>query len=280
MSDKTVIQQVARTHPGRVRDHNEDCYHADAEAGLFLVADGMGGMEAGEVASAIARDETVRAVTAGRPLAEAIQLAHEAIRKAVDNGIGAAGMGTTIVALQMHGRDFHLAWVGDSRAYLWDAGKGSLRRLSRDHSHVEFLLASGVISPEQAHKHPQKNLITQCLGQQNLDQLQVGEIRETLAPGQSILLCSDGLNDELTDTEIAQCLVSQSRPSAQAEALMQMTLDKGARDNVTLLLVQTDGGNWLRKLLARKSLVYALLGMVMAMAALGILKSYLGEIRL
>lgn len=279
MTSKTVIQHVARTHPGRVRDHNEDCYHADNDAGLFIVADGMGGMEAGEVASAIARDETVRAVNAGHPLPEAIQLAHEAIRKAVDEGVGAPGMGTTIVALKMMPYEYHLAWVGDSRAYLWDAGKGSLRRLSRDHSHVELLLSSGVISPEQAHKHPQKNLITQCLGQSNLDTLQVGETRETLAPGQTILLCSDGLNDELTDTEIAQCLVSQTKPDAQADALLQATLEKGAKDNVTILLVQLEGKGWLRKLRARKSVLYALSGMLLGIIALGLLKTWLGEIR-
>lgn len=278
LSSKTVINHVARTHSGRVRDHNEDCFHADVESGLFIVADGMGGMEAGEVASAIARDETVRAVVAGHTLAEAIQMAHEAIRKAVDNGIGAPGMGTTIVAMRLMGNEFHLAWVGDSRAYLWDGARGSLRRLSRDHSHVEMLLSSGVITPDQAHKHPQKNLITQCLGQTNLDTLHVGEVQETLGTGQCVLLCSDGLNDELTDTEIAQCLVNEATLAAKADALLERTLDKGARDNVTIVLVQLQKSGLLPALQARKSMIYAVLGMVLGIVALGLLKTWLGEI--
>lgn len=279
MTVKTVINHVARTHPGKVREHNEDCLHADAESGLFIVADGMGGMEAGEVASAIARDETVRAVTEGKSLSDAIQSAHTAIRKAVEEGIGAQGMGTTIVSLRMTNGDCELAWVGDSRAYLWDADKGSLRRVTRDHSHVELLLASGVITPDQAHKHPQKNLITQCLGQTNSDDVQVGVTNEKLQPGQSILLCSDGLNDELTDTEIAQCLVSHSKLAAQADALLQATLEKGARDNVTLILVQLDRKSKFQKLLAKKALRYAVLGILLGGSAWMALKTYVDELR-
>lgn len=280
MTGKTAVKHVARTHPGRVREHNEDCFHADDDGRLYIVADGMGGMEAGEVASAIARDETVRSVKAGKTLAHAIQDAHESIRKAVDAGIGARGMGTTIVAMQWQNKQCHIAWVGDSRAYLWDATKGSLRRLSRDHSHVELLLASGVITPEQAHKHPQKNLITQCLGQTNIDTLQVGEITENLSPGQCVLLCSDGLNDELTDTEIAQCLVSKNKLAAQADSLVEMTLEKGAKDNVTVLLVQVGNTGWLSSQIVRRSLVYASLGMVLGLLAFALLRNFLGEIPL
>lgn len=279
MTNKTVIHYVARTHSGRVRDHNEDCYHA-SDDGLFLVADGMGGMEAGEVASAIARDETVKAVAAGHSLPKAIQMSHDAIRKAVEDGIGAPGMGTTIVALKFKGDECNVAWVGDSRAYLWDADRGSLRRLSRDHSHVEMLLSSGVITPDQAHKHPQKNLITQCLGQNNLDELHVGEVSESLAPGQCVLLCSDGLNDELTDMEIAQCLVNEASLSGKADALLEKTLEKGARDNVTIVLVQLQRNGLLPTLRAKKSLIYAILGMILGIVALGLLKTWLGEIRI
>lgn len=276
MTTETVLKHVAVTHPGRVREHNEDCFHADILSGLFLVADGMGGMEAGEVASAIARDETVRAVGEGSSLTQAIQHAHAAIRDAVEKGIGAVGMGTTIVALRMQGLVYQVSWVGDSRAYLWDAAKGSLRRLSRDHSHVELLLASGVITPDQAHKHPQKNLITQCLGQPNLEQLVVGDVHGTLLPGQCIVLCSDGLNDELTDTEIAQCLVSNQRLQSKADALLNKTLDNGANDNVTIVIVQPEVGGWRQRLLQNRSLVFAGIGVLLALALLGCLKLLVG----
>lgn len=280
MSNKTVVNHVARTHPGRVRDHNEDCYHASDDGGLFIVADGMGGMEAGEVASAIARDETVKAIAAGHSLPASIQMAHDAIRQAVENGVGAAGMGTTIVAMRLDNDQCEVAWVGDSRAYLWDAAKGSLRRLSRDHSHVELLLASGVITPDQAHKHPQKNLITQCLGQTNIDTLSVGDIRETLAPGQCVLLCSDGLNDELTDMEIAQCLVNETSLAAKADALLEKTLANGAHDNVTLVLVQLQNNGFLATLREKKSLLYAVVGMLLGIIALGLVNTWLGQIQL
>lgn len=275
MTGKATLKSVAQTHPGRVRDHNEDCYFADLELGLFLVADGMGGMEAGEVASALARDEVVRAVTSGASLPDAIQSAHKAIRRAVDEGIGAAGMGTTLVAAQMKESACQIAWVGDSRAYLWDAARGSLRRLSRDHSHVEMLLASGVITPEQAHKHPQKNLITQCLGQMNLDSVQVGDVTEILEPGQCVLLCSDGLNDELTDTEIAQCLVTHHKVDAQAESLISLTLEKGARDNVTVVLLQTSNRGLMSGASAKKPLLFAMVGIVLGISALLLFRYFL-----
>ncbi|HET8705468.1 MAG TPA: protein phosphatase 2C domain-containing protein [Pseudomonadales bacterium] len=260
---------VAKSDSGRVRDHNEDCYFGDPDLGLFLVADGMGGMDAGEVASAIARDEVSQRVKAGAALTEAIESSHHAIKASAQQGIGAYGMGTTIVALRNREADYEIAWVGDSRAYLWDNNLRQLNRLTRDHSFVEMLLASGSITPDQAHKHPKKNLITQCLGQPNVEEVQVSTITGNLKSGQVILLCSDGLNDELTDDEIANVLASEKAMQAQAAKLLHTVLSGEARDNVTLLLIgHPETGTPVTAKPYMEGLIYTLVGAVVALACL------------
>jgi len=264
-----ALTYVAKSDSGKVRDHNEDCYFGDSELGLFLVADGMGGMDAGEVASALARDEISRQVSSGIALVDAITASHHSIKRAAQQGIGAYGMGTTVVAVRSRLDDYEIAWVGDSRAYLWDTQSQQLSRLTRDHSFVEMLLASGSITAEQAHKHPKKNLITQCLGQPNVEDVQVGSVTGTLRPGQVLVLCSDGLNDELTDEEIANTLASEKVMQAQASKLLQKVLAGAARDNVTLLLI----GHPESPVVASpkpymEGLVYTLVGACVAMACL------------
>ena len=149
------------SHVGLRRELNEDTYYGDAELGLWLVADGMGGHEFGEVASALARDAVVREVRAGRPLAEAIRRADEDIIKHSRQRAESLPMGTTMVALRIIDNRFELAWVGDSRAYLWN---GQLRQLSSDHSYVQELIDQGAITAEQARAHPHRNVVTQALG--------------------------------------------------------------------------------------------------------------------
>lgn len=260
---------VAKSDSGRVRDHNEDCYFGDPELGLFLVADGMGGMDAGEVASAIARDEISKQVRAGADLTDAIAASHHTIKESAQNGIGAYGMGTTIVAVRSREADYEVAWVGDSRAYLWDNSLQQLRRLTRDHSFVEMLLASGSITPDQAHKHPKKNLITQCLGQPNVDEVQVSKITGSLKKEQLILLCSDGLNDELTDEEIANGLASEKNMQAQASKLLHSVLSGDARDNVTILLIGHAATNTpTQSKPYMEGLIYTMVGAFVALACL------------
>ena len=149
------------THVGLRREHNEDTYYADAELGLWLVADGMGGHENGEVASALARDTLVQQIQRGEPLARAIQIADEEIIQHSNRRTQALPMGTTIAAIRLKGDEFEVAWVGDSRVYLWD---GALRQISQDHSYVRELIEQGAISPEQARTHPHRNVVTQALG--------------------------------------------------------------------------------------------------------------------
>ncbi len=226
----------ATTHIGRVRNGNEDSYVALPEIGLWLVADGMGGQEAGEVASAIAAYTICEEVKRDASLEHAISKAHEAIRETAELDTGSAGMGTTVVALLSQGSNYQLAWVGDSRAYLWDLRR--LRRLTRDHSMVQELVDAGAITEEQAENHPQRNIITQSVGVPIEEGPIIETITGTWAAGQSILLCSDGLTTELPDKKIRDILADTVSPQDSARQLMRTALARGGHDNVTVLLIQ------------------------------------------
>ncbi|UPG84531.1 protein phosphatase 2C domain-containing protein [Luteibacter aegosomatis] len=224
------------THTGLRRLRNEDTYYADASLGLFLVVDGMGGHRHGEVASATARDGVVAQVGAGQSLVDAIQRVNEALIARSSGLTESRPMGTTIAAVRIDGRSYEAAWVGDSRIYRWD---GSLERLSHDHSIVEALVEAGELTEAQARNHPQRSLLTQALGITLPDQLHIGLARGELRVGARLLLCTDGLTDEVDDAKIAE-IVSRSDIAAQ-EAVDQLILKALAgtgRDNVTAILVR------------------------------------------
>ena len=225
------------THVGLRRELNEDTYYGDSELGLWLVADGMGGHEYGEVASALARETIVRETRQGTPLPQAIRIADEEIIRASRQRNDALPMGTTVVAARLVGNRFEVAWVGDSRAYLWRDGK--LAQLSQDHSYVQELIQQGAITVDQARTHPQRNVVTQALGVTEPQVLNVATLSGELAPGSQLLLCSDGLTEEVDDREIGRVL-SHSECSAQecVDGLVAAALDGGGSDNVTVLLVR------------------------------------------
>jgi len=232
-----MIEFGHSTHVGLRREHNEDTYYADANLGLWLVADGMGGHEHGEVASALARDTLVREVGKGAALIPAIQLADEEIIRHSTKRSEALPMGTTIAALRITGeRDFEVAWVGDSRVYLWNNG---LKQLSQDHSYVQELIDQGAITSEQARNHPHRNVVTQALGVTDPQSLRVASMRGELNPGMQLLICSDGLTEEVKDSAIA-AIVGRTELSAQecVDHLVLAALDGGGSDNVTVILVR------------------------------------------
>ena len=224
------------SHVGLRRELNEDTYYGDTELGLWLVADGMGGHEFGEVASALARDTVVREVKSGRTLVDSIRSADEEIIRQSRRRAEGLPMGTTMVALRTNDNRFELAWVGDSRAYLWN---GQLRQLSSDHSYVQELIDQGAITPEQARTHPHRNVVTQALGVTDPESLKVETISGELRPGFQILLCSDGLTEEVDDATIGS-LLSQPALSAQecVDHLVSAALDGGGSDNVTVVLLR------------------------------------------
>nr|WP_324259346.1 protein phosphatase 2C domain-containing protein [Cellvibrio fontiphilus] len=237
------LDYSAASHPGLTRSNNEDCFLSKPEQGLWLVADGMGGHEAGEVASAIVRD-TIEQNTRNNPqlsLLDAIQQAHLSIIRSARQGVGAPGMGSTVVALKSHKDRYQIAWVGDSRAYLWTPNRegGRLEQLSTDHSYVQMLVESGAIKAEDADFHPEKNIITQCLGMQELPLVKVDHLENQWQENQWVLLCSDGLTDEVNDKTIAQILCDSTDCLAAVDQLMHAALTNGGRDNITLQIIES-----------------------------------------
>lgn len=232
-----MIELGHGTHVGLRRTRNEDTYHADASLGLFLVADGMGGHQHGEVASALVRDAMVELVSSGLGLIEAVNGAAAKLLAHTRPSSDILPMGTTIAALRVAGGSYEVAWVGDSRVYLWQQ---TLRQVSHDHSLVQALVKAGQLDPAQAARHPQRNVLTQALGVTAIQQLHIGMARGILEPGMTFLLCSDGLTENVDDASIAQ-IVARTDLTAQecTDHLLLSALDAGGDDNITVILVRS-----------------------------------------
>ncbi len=232
----TMIEFGHGTHVGLRRAHNEDTYYADATLGLFLVADGMGGHQHGEVAAALVRDAVVDLVSSGKDLVQAVQGAAERLLASARRDTDVLPMGTTIAALRMTPDTYEVAWVGDSRIYLWQR---TLQQISHDHSLVHALVESGRLKPELAGQHPQRNVLTQALGVTTSAQLRIGMARGQVASGMNFLLCSDGLTEGVSDAAIAH-IVSRSdlAPQECVDQLLLSALDCGGDDNITALIVR------------------------------------------
>jgi protein phosphatase len=224
------------THVGLRRTRNEDTYCADAALGLFLVADGMGGHQHGEVASALARDAVVEGVRQGLPLAEAVHSAAARVLEYAQRYDDALPMGTTVAAIRLSEQSYEMAWVGDSRVYQW---KNGLRQVSHDHSLVQSLVEAGVIDESQARRHPQRNVLTQALGITALEQLHISMAKGQLTPGMGFLVCSDGLTEEVNDNAIAGIVGRQELAAQECiDHLLLAALDAGGSDNITAILAR------------------------------------------
>lgn len=233
-----VVRAVGYTDIGQ-RSHNEDFFLVNEEIGLMMVADGVGGHQAGEVASVLTCQVLEREVAAGAGLVKGIKAANHEVFQAVAEELGKPGMATTVVALLFNGSAWDLAWVGDSRAYLWD---GQLGLLSRDHSLVANLMHSGQISLAESRVHPKKNVIDQAIGLQGEDTLKIGSNAGVLQPGQVLLLCSDGLNDVLDEARITEILSAGGSLPERCKALVMAAVDAGGRDNTTVVLLEVPAG--------------------------------------
>lgn len=253
MSLKGKLLCVGQTDTGRVREHNEDMIAVDSDLGLVVLADGMGGYNAGEVASGMATallgsrlaevfelvppyatvgDGRRQAVVA---LEQEIAITNKSIYSAAQSQPQYAGMGTTLVTAVFHDNSMTVAHIGDSRMYrLRD---GALSPVTRDHSLLQEQIDSGMLTPEQARHSQNRNLVTRALG---VDPEVEPEIHEyPVLPGDLYLLCSDGLNDMIEDEEIGMTLEALgSNLSLCAMQLIQMANDNGGRDNVSVILVR------------------------------------------
>jgi serine/threonine protein phosphatase PrpC len=225
------FHSAARTHVGRIRELNEDAFAARPQAGLWAVADGMGGHSAGDVASA----RVVEALGLCFPVAEAVQAAvaeaHADLRAL---GGSSRVIGSTLTVLMIAERRFSCLWAGDSRAYRLD--EGGLARLTRDHTLAQALVDGGAMRPEEAATSRQAHIITRAVG---VDPLVLDLADGPVARGDRFLLCTDGLTGHVTDAEISDLLASAGLEAA-ADQLLALALERGGRDNVTVVLVEAD----------------------------------------
>jgi PPM family protein phosphatase len=233
------LQPFGVTHAGKVRQNNEDALLVGEgeDETLFVVADGIGGFEAGEVASSLAV-EVLKDLQPGESFKAAIG---EANRRIVAAGRGdekLSGMGTTVVAIRFGGTQgepvAEVAHVGDSRAYLMRGG--DMKPITEDHSLVAELVRSGDLTRDQAAEHPQKNLITRALGAD--EEVDVDTAVLSVEAGDRILLCSDGLSDMVSEAGISEILAqSPDDPERAARGLLSAALDAGGNDNITVVVV-------------------------------------------
>ena len=243
-----MISVWGMTDRGIVRRENQDscAYEVIGDGGLAwgVVCDGMGGAKAGDIASQMAvatfrgHLEQLEDIEGPPPAAQLLLAAAENANRVVylksETDDDCIGMGTTLVGLILQDRQLCVVNVGDSRAYR--ISQDAIRRITRDHSVVEDLVAKGDLTPEQARNHPQKNLITRALGTSR--KVKADLFQETLEEGDWVLLCSDGLINEVTDQEIHQEVLAGGTPQEICQRLVTRTLDSGAPDNVTVVLFQ------------------------------------------
>lgn len=230
------------TNIGLVRGINQDAYYADR--GLFILADGMGGHTAGEIASSLAIQSVRSFLESKRPsspaldieksLVQAVRIANEDILEDAERHIEHGDMGTTLVIAWAVGSCLWYTHVGDSRLYRWNGQARTLGALTKDHTLVAELVAKGSLSPEAAEQHPYRHVLSRCLGRSDLEVDLVQKI--PLTPGDRYLLCSDGLTREVSEQEIAQTLSACPDDQQATETLVRKANEHGGRDNITVVL--------------------------------------------
>ena len=233
-----VVDEAARTDAGRQRHANEDSYYARAP--VYAVADGMGGAQAGEVASRIAAEAFDERTGEGTPEQQLARVATEANRRIFElaqEDSSRSGMGTTLTGLLVDGDEVAIVHVGDSRAYLFRDGE--LRQLTRDHSLVEELRRQGRLTPEEAEEHPQRSIITRALGPEREVELDVHTHRAR--SGDIYLICSDGLTSMVREARLREILAESESLRSGVDALVAEANEMGGRDNITVVLLRVGG---------------------------------------
>ena len=239
------ITSAGRTDVGVIRSGNEDSYLMVPDRGIFVVADGMGGHAAGEVASDMAVHYVARELDSLRGLSDEqvaermrgpIRTANGAIFQRTLTEHDKRGMGTTVTALTLFEARFLIGQVGDSRAYLLRDNK--LSQLTKDHSYVQEQVDAGYLTPEQARTHPYSNVITRCVGANSdvMPDIYVGSVR----PRDVFLLASDGLTGMLEDYQLAELLSPERMPEDEVDALIAEANRHGGLDNITAVIVRID----------------------------------------
>ena len=238
-----MIRSFSVTDIGKKRKLNQDyVYVSETSIGnlpnLFIVADGMGGHNAGDYASKCTVETITREVRGCfeknpvRILSKAIRIANDQIRRKAGEDESLSGMGTTVVAATCLGHYLQVANVGDSRLYIIGS---EIRQITTDHSLVEEMVRMGGIDRKDARNHPDKNIITRAIGA--LDTVEIDFFHEELKPGELVLLCSDGLTNMLEDEEIGAILKEPVSMEEKAQRLIEAANDNGGKDNITVIII-------------------------------------------
>ncbi len=229
-----MLEFSGETHPGTKLTGNEDAIGWLVTRQVWLVADGLGGHASGDVASRIVKETILRGITPEtHSLKPLILSAHQALLDAAAGDSRLQSMGSTVVVVRVSADRCTVAWCGDSRAYLMR--DHDLQRISRDHSLLERMIASGEVTREEAHQHPQQNVLLQALGGR---QPAPDEVEVPLQEQDWLLLCSDGLHDSLTDAEIGKILDSSAAPGEATRRLIEAALNHEADDNVSVIAIR------------------------------------------
>ena len=262
----------SRTDVGLVREHNEDSLLVAPP--LFVVCDGMGGHEAGEVASEMAirtMENLADSIKDSQSMISAVEAANLNVIKAPRQGIGREGMGTTMTAAKVTGERVMIAQVGDSRAYLLHNGR--IQQLTRDHSLMADLIESGQITEAEARFHPNRSVITRAIGSDPYMQPDIYELN--LSSGDRLLLCSDGLNAMLDDYQIEEILRDVTDPQTCADMLVSAARNAGGYDNITTIVVDIEGKAKAKQRRAiKKSRIW--MGILIALVVLAIAGAFVG----
>lgn len=237
MTDRFRWQSSALTDVGKVRKLNEDSILDRGDVGLWVVADGMGGHSAGDLASQLIVNSLAKLDT-GSTLPDFVESVEVAVQNVNDRLFAVANAhnqtsGSTVVMLLIHGRHAVIIWAGDSRCYL--LRKGHMRQVTTDHTQIELFIAKGLLTRAEAAGHPSGNMVTRAVGVTDSLLLEMDLLE--LEDGDCFLLCSDGLDKHLKDEEIAQHLAGAD-PQAVARVLIEQTLARGAMDNVSVCVVK------------------------------------------
>lgn len=240
-------ESTSATHKGMRREHNEDSYLVDPDLGLYIVADGMGGHQAGDVASRLCVDAIQKRLAEtlvnakddpealGNTVLDALNHANQTIRRSPLFDRQQANMGTTVALVLTRGDEAIVAHVGDSRVYRMRGGK--MIALTRDHSFLQAQVGAGFVSKEEARLSHNRNLVTRALGMEASVSADVGHSR--VAPGDVFLICSDGLNTMVSDNDIEIAVNElQENLDLTGQVLVQVANDHGGHDNITLVLLK------------------------------------------
>ncbi len=258
------ISACGRTDKGLVRPNNEDGFNVDVKAGLFVVADGMGGYASGEIASKLALDiirDYFKAFHEGRAalvgkfdedysettkaIGSAVRLANQAIYEAAKSNVSWQGMGTTVAAAVISKNKLSIAHVGDSRVYLVRAG--DIEQLTDDHSVVYEQVKHELLTREEAQKSEMRNLLTRALGVASDVEVDVSEL--TLSTGDILVLCTDGLTSMVSDDDILALAVSMNDPTVVCDRLVELANKQGGKDNITVIVGYVRNKSWISFLL-------------------------------